>query len=58
MPKEIFVAPSWKPRDLDLEVLRQRWDAGKASGRAEPLDISRLIAEERAKLERDAKRKG
>jgi antitoxin ParD1/3/4 len=38
-------------RDRDLEVLRQRWDEGKASGRAGPLDVQRLIAEERAKRE-------
>ncbi len=41
-------------RERDLEVLRQRWDEGKASGRAGPLDVQRLIAEERAK--RDTKR--
>ena len=35
----------------DLEVLRRCWDEGKSSGRAGPLDIRRLIAEERAKLE-------
>ena len=38
-------------RERDVEVLRQRWDEGKASGRAGPLDVPRLIAEERAKLE-------
>jgi antitoxin ParD1/3/4 len=38
-------------RERDLEILRQAWDQGKASGRAGPLDIKRLIAEERAKLE-------
>lgn len=37
-------------RERDLEVLRQRWDEGKASGRAGPLDIKRVVAEERAKL--------
>jgi antitoxin ParD1/3/4 len=37
-------------RERDIAVLRQRWDAGKASGRAGPLDIRRLIAEERIKL--------
>jgi antitoxin ParD1/3/4 len=41
-------------RERDLEVLRQRWDEGKASGRAGPLDVQRLIAEERAK--RDTER--
>lgn len=38
-------------RERDLEVLRQRWDQGKAGGRAGPLDIKRLIVEERSKLE-------
>ena len=37
-------------RERDLEIVRQRWDEGKASGRAGPLDIRRVIAEERAKL--------
>ena len=37
-------------RERDLEVLRQRWDEGKASGRAGPLDVPRLIASERAQL--------
>jgi len=37
-------------RERDLEVLRQRWDEGKASGRAGPLDIKRIIAEERDRL--------
>jgi antitoxin ParD1/3/4 len=38
-------------RERDLDVLRRRWDEGKASGRAGPLDIGRLIAEERARLQ-------
>jgi len=38
-------------RERDLEVLRKAWDDGKASGSAGPLDIKRLIAEERARLE-------
>jgi hypothetical protein len=37
--------------ERDIEVLRQRWDEGKASGRAGPLDIKRLIAEERHRLD-------
>jgi antitoxin ParD1/3/4 len=37
-------------RERDLEIVRQRWDEGKASGRAGPLDIKRVIAEERANL--------
>jgi antitoxin ParD1/3/4 len=38
-------------RERDLDLLRRRWDEGKASGRAGALDIAGLIAEERAKLE-------
>jgi hypothetical protein len=33
-----------------VEMLRRRWDEGKASGRAGPLDIKRFIAEERERL--------
>src|SRR5437868_15190365 len=35
-------------RAHDMDVLRRAWDSGKASGRAGPLDIARLIAEEKA----------
>lgn len=38
-------------RERDLELLRRRWDEGKASGRGGSLDIPSLIAGERAKLE-------
>lgn len=38
-------------RERDLDVLRKAWDEGKASGRAGPLDVRQLIAEERAKLD-------
>lgn len=41
--------------DRDLEVLRKRWDEGKASGTAGPFDIERLIAEEHTKLSRSAR---
>jgi len=37
-------------RFSDVEVLRDRWDEGKAGGRAGPLDIKRIIAEERDRL--------
>ncbi|MSP88157.1 MAG: hypothetical protein EXQ92_04995 [Alphaproteobacteria bacterium] len=37
-------------QDRDLEVLRKRWDEGKASGTAGPFDIERLIEVERDKL--------
>ena len=36
-------------RARDVQVLRDRWDRGKSSGRAGKLDIKRLVAEERAK---------
>lgn len=45
-------------REHELEILRQRWDEGKASGRAGPLDIKRLIAEERAMFEKDESGRG
>jgi antitoxin ParD1/3/4 len=43
-------------RQRDIETVRQHWDEGKASGRAGPLDIKRIIAEERTKLK--ARRRG
>jgi antitoxin ParD1/3/4 len=45
-------------RERDLEIVRQRWDEGKASGRAGPLDIKRIISEERAKLKGSQRRRG
>jgi antitoxin ParD1/3/4 len=45
-------------RERDVEIVRQRWDEGKASGRAGPLDIKRIIAEERAKLRNSQRRRG
>ena len=46
----------WEARrqlhERDLDLLRHHWDAGKASGRAGPIDIPALIASERAKLEK------
>jgi antitoxin ParD1/3/4 len=45
-------------RARDVDVLRRRWDEGKASGRAGPLDIKRLIAEERTKLKRHTRGRG
>lgn len=44
-------------RERDLAILRDRWDAGKASGIAGRLDIETLIGGERAQLgDKDAKR--
>ena len=45
-------------RERDLEIVRQRWDEGKASGRAGPLDVKRIIAEERSGLKGDRRRRG
>src|SRR4051812_4929887 len=45
-------------RERDVEVLRQRWDEGKASGRQGQLDIKGLIAGERAKLKGSKSRRG
>jgi antitoxin ParD1/3/4 len=40
----------WQQRrylhDRDADVLRGRWDEGEASGRAGPLDVKRVLAEE------------
>ncbi len=50
--------PPHRPtRFSDVEVLRDRWDEGKASGRAGPLDIKRIIAEERARLDSGTKQR-
>lgn len=45
-------------RRLDAEELGARWDAGKKSGIAGPLDMKALIAEERRKLKRPASKRG
>jgi antitoxin ParD1/3/4 len=45
-------------RERDLEIVRQRWDEGKASGRAGPLDIKRIISEERITLKGSQRRRG
>jgi antitoxin ParD1/3/4 len=46
-------------RDRDIEILRQRWDEGKASGRAAgPFDVKRIISEEHAKLKGSRRRRG
>ncbi|AGK58676.1 CopG/Arc/MetJ family transcriptional regulator [Hyphomicrobium denitrificans 1NES1] len=45
-------------RERDVELLRQRWDAGKASGIAGPLNMKALIADERAKDAKKARKRG
>lgn len=45
-------------RDHDIEVLRRRWDEGKASGRAGPLNIKRVMAEARGKFKGDTGKRG
>ena len=45
-------------RERDLDVLRQQWDEGKASGPGGALDIKRVIAEERTKLQGGKRRRG
>ncbi|HSH99852.1 MAG TPA: type II toxin-antitoxin system ParD family antitoxin [Reyranella sp.] len=42
----------------DAEVLRRRWDEGKASGQAGPLDVKRILAEERAAFKGTRRRGG
>jgi antitoxin ParD1/3/4 len=39
-------------RRQDIKRLRQLWDEGKASGRAEPFNIERIIAAARARRKR------
>jgi antitoxin ParD1/3/4 len=52
----------WQQRrhlhDLDADVLRRRWDEGKASGRAGRLDIGRVLSEERATFKGPRRRRG
>jgi antitoxin ParD1/3/4 len=45
-------------RERDVAVLRRRWDDGKASGRAGPLDIKRMLSEERASFKGSRRRRG
>jgi len=45
-------------RERDMDVLRQRWDEGKTSGRAGPLNVQQLIAEERDKLNKRKSKRG
>jgi len=47
--------PDRPTRFSDVQVLRDRWDEGKASGHAGPLDIKRIIAEEHVRLDRARK---
>jgi len=52
----------WQQRrhlhELDADVLRRRWDEGKASGRAGPLDVKRVLEEERAIFKSARPRRG
>jgi antitoxin ParD1/3/4 len=52
----------WQSRrhllERDADVLRSRWDEGKASGRAGRLDVKRMLAEERATFKGAKRRRG
>ena len=52
----------WQQRrhllDHDAEVLGRRWDEGKASGLAGPLDVKRVLSEERAAFKGSRRRRG
>ncbi len=52
----------WQQRrhlhERDVEVLGRRWDEGKDSGRAGPLDIKRILSEERAAFKGTRRRRG
>jgi len=45
-------------RERDVSVLRDRWDVGKASGRAGLLDVRRVLSEERAAFKGTKRRRG
>ena len=45
-------------RERDVQVLRQRWDQGKGSGRAGRLDLKRVLAEEQAAFKDRSRRRG
>jgi antitoxin ParD1/3/4 len=45
-------------RERDVAVLRNRWDEGKASGRAGRLDLKRMLAEEQAAFKGRTRRRG
>jgi antitoxin ParD1/3/4 len=40
----------WEARQTDISKLRQRWDEGKASGNAGPIDFEDLRKEARRRL--------
>jgi len=52
----------WQQRrhlhERDAEVIARRWDEGKASGRAGPLDVKRILSEERAAFRGPRRRRG
>jgi len=50
--------PMAEARDLHAEVLCRRWDEGKASGRAGPLDIKLVLVEEHATFKGARPRRG
>ncbi len=45
-------------RERDVAVLRNRWNDGKASGRAGGLDLKRVLAEEQAAFKGRTRRRG
>jgi antitoxin ParD1/3/4 len=45
-------------RERDVAVLRDRWDEGKASGRAGRLNLKRMLAEERTSFKGTPRRRG
>ena len=49
---------SRRQHEPDVDMLRHRWDEGKASERAGPLDVSRILAEEREAFHGGRSRRG
>jgi antitoxin ParD1/3/4 len=45
-------------RELDVAVLRSRWDEGKASGRAGRLDVKRVLSEAQASFKGARRKRG
>jgi len=45
-------------RERDVAVLRSRWDEGKASGRAGPLDMKRVLSQARTSFKGARRKRG
>ena len=57
MAKDESSEPERQQQPSLRKVLRRRWDEGKASGLAGPLDIMRILSEERRAYEDRSQRR-